>query len=151
MRKLRIYIDTSVVGGVFDDEFKEESKRLFEMASEGSFVILISDILIDELREAPKDVNEYISNISTEVIEPVFSNKETAKLRDAYINAKVLGKASISDAHHVALATVYNADMILSWNFKHIVHYDKMRLFNAVNILNGYNGISIYSPPEVIT
>jgi len=56
-----------------------------------------------------------------------------------------------NDGLHIAIATISNIDIIVSWNFKHIVHYDKIRLFNSVNIESGYKSIDIYSPMEVTT
>ena len=71
------------------------------------------------------------------------------RLRDAYLRARILGRASIVDATHVALATVAHADAIVSWNFKHIVRVDKMRAFNAVNLFEGHGLLSIVTPNEV--
>jgi len=55
-----------------------------------------------------------------------------------------------ADLVHIALATVYNVDLLVSWNFKHIVHYSKISQFNAVNIEQGYKPLVIYSPREVV-
>jgi len=77
-------------------------------------------------------------------------NGEAERLQDLYLAASVVGPASANDAMHVALAVVSRADMIVSWNFKHIVHYDKMRGFNAVNVREGYGQLMILSPLEVV-
>lgn len=61
-----------------------------------------------------------------------------------------MGPASLLDAHHVAIATVARADMIVSWNFQHIVHHEKMAGFNAVNLREGYPTLRIFSPLEVV-
>ena len=78
------------------------------------------------------------------------SSQEVARLHDAYIAAGVLGPASRDDAEHVASASVAGADLVVSWNFKHIVHFEKIAGFQAVNMLHGYNPIRIYSPREVV-
>lgn len=52
---------------------------------------------------------------------------------------------------HIALATVADVDLLVSWNFKHIVRFDKIRLFNAVNLEQGYKPLAIHSPREVTT
>jgi len=70
-------------------------------------------------------------------------------LAQAYIDAGILSSSRMADAIHVAAATVARADLILSWNFRHIVNYDRIRKFNGVNALNGYPPIEIYSPLEV--
>ena len=75
---------------------------------------------------------------------------EISYIRDEYLKAKILSQKSKSDAEHVASATIANADFIVSWNFKHIVNFDKINGFNSVNLKNGYKIISIYSPKEVI-
>ncbi len=64
--------------------------------------------------------------------------------------AKIVGKRYTTDAFHVALATVAGADVIVSWNCKHIVHLEKIRGFNAVNLLNGFANIEIRTPEEVV-
>ncbi|MCX6149701.1 MAG: hypothetical protein NTX22_04155 [Ignavibacteriales bacterium] len=76
---------------------------------------------------------------------------EALKLRDAYLNAKIISKKYSNDALHVALATISGCSIIVSWNFKHIVHFEKIALYNAINISEGYQQISIYSPLEVIS
>ena len=74
-----------------------------------------------------------------------------ADLRDAYLSAEVVGPASSDDAAHVACATVAHADLIISWNFRHLVNWEKMRAFNAANLRLGYPLMTILSPTEVIT
>jgi hypothetical protein len=83
----------------------------------------------------------YLAHVSQEAID----------LQQAYIQEGVVTTRSLDDALHVALATVAGCDMIVSWNFKHIVNFRRIPLFNAVNTLKGYRPISIYSPLEVVT
>lgn len=147
---MRVYIDTSVVGGCFDDEFSQESLMLFEMAKLGELVLLISNILADELLLAPEQVQRIITELPQKSFEIINESDESRKLRDKYLESEIVGSKHFNDAHHVAIATVSEATMIVSWNFKHIVHYDKIRSFNKVNISCGYNEIQIYCPLEVI-
>lgn len=148
--KPRIYIDTSVVGGCWDDEFAAESRALFDMARRGEIILLLSDLLAEELSEAPENVRGIYENLPPEAVERPTASEESLRLRDAYLSAGVVGSASAEDAHHVALATVAKADLIVSWNFKHIVHVDKIRLFAAVNLTQGYGVIDIRSPLEIV-
>ena len=150
MARLRIYLDTSVFGGTLDDEFREESEALFSMVHRREIILLVSPLLAAELRRAPPEIQKLFDSIPTDCLEEIPLTKESRELRDLYLEAAVVGKASADDAHHVALATVNRADMIVSWNFKHIVHYDKMRGFNSVNQQAGYPRIEIHSPKEVI-
>ncbi len=147
---MRVYIDTSVVGGCFDDEFSEESRALFDMAKRGEISLLISNILVDELTLAPERVQEVVTELPQDSLEVVQENEESRGLRDKYLEAGVIGIIYANDAHHVAIATVSGADMIVSWNFKHIVHYEKIRQFNQVNTEAGYDAVEIFSPFEVI-
>lgn len=71
-------------------------------------------------------------------------------LAEAYINEKVLGKSSLNDAYHIALATINRLDCLVSWNFKHIVNYDKIKLFNSINLKLGYPLIDIRTPLEFL-
>jgi predicted nucleic acid-binding protein len=146
----RIYVDTSVIGGCCDDEFADESRRLLDLAAKGDVILLISDLMTAELLGAPLPVQRVLGAIPPAGVEEVRASDESRALRDAYLAAGVVGPTHINDAHHVALATVARADMIVSWNFKHIVHYDKIRGFNAVNLREGYGAIAIYSPLEVV-
>jgi predicted nucleic acid-binding protein len=151
MKILRIYVDTSVVGGCFDEEFSEASKHLIEDAISGRLILLISDVVLRELESAPEFVRSLIGTLPDSCIERVYSDKETFELRDAYLAAKILGPKWLDDMTHVAIATISRADAIVSWNFKHIVRLDKMKAYNQVNILNGYGMLTIISPMEVMT
>jgi len=150
MKQLRIYVDTSVIGGCFDEEFAEDSKTLLQMVTDGKIRLIVSDILADELELAPQEVQKKFGGLPPQHLEAVQQSKETERLRDLYLDAEVVGEARKNDAHHVAIATVARADMIVSWNFKHIVHFEKIRGFNAVNIREGYLPIDIRSPKEVV-
>ena len=145
----RVYADTSVFGGVLDKEFKFPSIRFFEMIREGAFRLVVSDIVRRELADAPQKVKKLLGEMLPES-DIALINEEALLLRDAYISSGILSHRWLNDALHVAVAVVNECSMIVSWNFKHIVHYEKIPLYNAVNALHKYGSISIYSPLEVI-
>jgi predicted nucleic acid-binding protein len=147
---MRVYVDTSVIGGCLDEEFAEKSRALIELARQGGLVLLVSDLLLEELSHAPHAVRRVLARLPAESIETLTASEESRRLRDAYLAAGVVGIASESDAHHVALATIARADLVLSWNFRHVVHVDKIKMFNAVNLMQGYGLIDIRSPLEVV-
>lgn len=149
MKKLRVYIDTSVIAGCLDDEFSLESNQLMEAIKQEKFILLMSDIIVSELINAPQSVKDILLSIPQRVIEVVKITAEVLQLRDAYINEGVVTSKSINDATHVAAATIARADPIISWNFKHIVRLDKMKGYNQINLLNGYGILTIISPLEV--
>ncbi len=149
MHKLRVYIDTSVLGAVFDDEFKDATKTFFEQAIGSKFSIVLSALVEDEIANAPEAVRNFYDSV-IEYAETVTPSRQAILLQQAYLDAGVVTPKWMDDALHVATASICECDMIVSWNFKHIVHYDKKRKYNAVNILHGYNGIDIFTPAEVI-
>jgi hypothetical protein len=149
-KELRIYVDTSVVGGCLDDEFREASVKLMDMFRERRAVALLSWLLLQELRKAPVAVRQVVEGLPDASIEAVPVIEEAERLQTLYLREAVVGTSCANDALHVALATTARADMIVSWNFKHIVHFDKMRGFNAINLREGYAQLSIYSPLEVV-
>ena len=151
MKKPRIYVDTSVFGGCFDDEFQKESKKLFDEIRGGRFILIASSAILQELSKAPDNIKNLIASVPGEYLETPETTQEVRNLRDAYLAAKIVGKQSIVDAEHIAAASVFGADLIVSWNFKHIVHFDKIPRFQGVNLTLGYRPIPIYSPKEVVS
>jgi len=149
-KKPLVYIDTSVIGGLFDEEFQKESRALFDMAKAGKILFMVSDIVIDELVGASREIQKELESLPKQCLRICRSNEETNSLMDQYLKARVLGPSSSHDAHHVSIATVFGADMIVIWNFRHIVHFEKIRGFNSVNIRLGYGPIEIFSPKEVV-
>jgi len=142
-------VDASVFGGVFDDEFAEDSKVFFDQAAAGRFVILTSGLVADEIGGAPSGVRElYDDHVRSAELIPV--NEAAMELQAAYLDAGILTTKWGDDALHVALATVAGADAIVSWNFRHIVHFDKVPRYNAVNKRLGYRELAIHSPSEMI-
>jgi len=148
--KQRIYIDTSVVGGYFDDEFSEATKRLFKRLENKEIVFVISDLLDLELTGAPQNVRELLHNYSSDKFERVQLTLDAIQLADAYITEKVVGKTSLEDCRHIALATINKVDVLASWNFRHIVNLDRIKGYNSVNYRLGYPMIEIRSPKDLV-
>lgn len=150
MKQLKIYADTSVFGGCFDEEFKEESIMLFNEVKGGKFRLIISATTVAELDKAPARVQKILRDLPLAQVELIEFSEEIAFLRDEYLNAGILDTSHKADAEHIASASVADVDFVVSWNFKHIVHYEKITGFQAVNLLKGYKAIRIYSPKEVV-
>ncbi|WP_298142994.1 type II toxin-antitoxin system VapC family toxin [Flavobacterium sp.] len=146
--KQRIYIDTSVFGGYFDEEFKEYTIALFERIKDSEFTILYSTVTQDELENAPEKVKELVKSLRVELTEFIDLTVEAVDLATVYISEKVVGQTSFADCLHIALATINNADFLVSWNFKHIVNIERIRGYNSINIRNGYKQLEIRSPRE---
>lgn len=150
MIKSRIYIDTSVIGGCFDTEFKEWSNKLFEEFKTGIKIAIISDITLDELSLARDEVKNQINLIPEQFKEYLLNDDEAEELASRYIKEKVVSKKFYEDAMHIAIATISKVDVLVSWNFRHIVNLDKIRMYNAVNLKNGYSLIEIRNPREIL-
>ena len=146
--KQKIYIDTSVFGGYFDEEFSEHTIPLFDKIRNGEFILFYSTVTQDELEKAPDKVKELVKSLKAEFTEYLETTDEAIDLATEYITEKVVGKTSYADCLHIALATVNRADFLVSWNFKHIVNMQRIRGYNSINIRNGYKQLEIRSPRE---
>lgn len=147
--KFKVYADTSVFGGVFDDNFSDASQLFFELVYNQTFELVVSTTIEKEIFAAPEHVKVLYNEILP-ITKKINISEKAIELQDAYLKEQILTSKWEDDALHIALATVEKCKMIVSWNFKHIVNYKKIPLYNAVNILNGYERIEIYSPLEII-
>lgn len=146
---IRAYADTSVFGGVFDDEFAAPSRLFFQQVEQGRFLLAVSDTIRREIGGAPEQVRAFFQRmVGYADVVPVTA--PALRLRQEYIAAGIVSPKRRDDALHVALATVSGCDAIVSWNFKHIVHFEKIPLYNEVNRIQGYGSIAIHAPFEVI-
>lgn len=146
---LRIYADTSVFGGVFDEEFARPSRAFFEQVERGRFTLVTSPLVLRELQQAPSPVQTLFRGLLP-LAEIADVTDEVQRLQSAYIAASIVAPKWELDALHVALATVARCAIIVSWNFKHIVHFEKIAGYNTVNTRYGYSTLAIHSPHEVI-
>ena len=128
MMRLRIYIDTSVIGGRLDKEFQNASMELIDKFKRGEMIVVISELTTLELKDAPQ---------------------EAVNLAGKYITEGVIGRGRLVDAEHIAIATINR--VLVSWNFGHIVNLQKIRGYKSVNLKYGYPLLEIRSPLEVIT
>ncbi len=149
MRPLRVYIDTSVFGGMFDKEFRVDTELFFQMAAAGRFQLVVSEQVEAEIKPSPQVVREFYDRVLPFSEFCLFS-RAVHELSSLYVEHKVVGKKSSVDADHVALATVTKCDGLVSWNYKHIVSPDKSAKFNMINASSGYPQLFILSPREVI-
>ena len=148
----RIYVDSSVVSGVFDHhmpERVEQAKLFWQTVADGNIRVIASDVLTDEIEDAPPHVRDFFDKISKSQIERIMSTDESDTLAERYIVEGVIGDTNLNDCKHVALATLAEADVLVSWNFKHIVKLNKIYRYNGINKMLGYREIEIRTPEEV--
>ena len=145
----RIYVDTSVVGGIYDEEFELFTKILFERVFKREVRLIISELLEGELINAPEQVREFFQSLPVDQLEFVKLTREAIELAELYIGEKVVGETSRADCRHIAIATLANADVLVSWNFQHIVNLKRIRGYNSINLREGLRSLEIRSPKEL--
>lgn len=148
---MRMFVDTSVVGGCYDEEFDVVSRLLLAEFKSGKAVAVISSMTLEELELAPDKVKRVLDELPESALEYVDLDEEAAQLADEYIADGVVGQGSLIDAQQVAVASLNKVDVIVSWNFKHIVNLNRIRLFAATNLRHGLLTPEIRSPREVLT
>ena len=149
--KVRIYADTSVLGGCEDEEFAEHSVRLMEGFIRGDLLLVLSTLTVQELAAAPVEVRRRLASVPEAHIETLQLDAESNELAEAYVAAGVLTAKMRADAQHIAIATVGRVDLLVSWNFKHVVNLQRIRGYNSVNLRRGYPIIEIRTPREVLS
>ena len=146
---MKFYVDTSVWGGFDDKEFSEWTIPFFEQAREGKFTIVLSDVTIGELQNAPEIIRELPTTIPPEFVELVSITDEQLVLADKYVQEGALTSKFYSDAQHIAIASILKVDSLVSWNFRHMVNFFRIRQYNSINLKFGYSTIDIRTPKEV--
>jgi predicted nucleic acid-binding protein len=144
-----LYLDTSVLGGYFDDEWKSPTRALWKQMEDGKYRFLTSSIAIDELTGAPERVRElFYDTFSPEAVLGITA--EIEQLASVYISQAVVTPRYSDDARHVAACTVSRVDYLVSWNFRHLVNIQREQGFNSVNHLQGYQSVRIVNPLQLI-
>lgn len=146
----RIYLDTSVIGGYLDKEFQEWSRKLFDEFKSGKKIAVISDVTLDEIEHARQEIRDLLKLIPEESKEYVLNDEEAEDLADTYLKEGAITKKFYEDALHIAIATINKVDVLVSWNFKHIVNLERIKKYNGVNLKNGYSLIEIRTPREIL-
>lgn len=149
--KSRIYPDTSVFGASEEQgEFADESRRLMKSFVRGDRILVLSSLTLAEVAKAPDEVRKRLASIPEAHIERVELDAKAEDLAEAYIAAGVLTARRRADAQHVAIASIARVDVLVSWNFKHIVNPLRIEGFDAVNAERGYPVLDIQSPQEML-
>jgi hypothetical protein len=149
MRTPSLYLDTSVLGGYFDDEWKQPTQELWQQMESGLWRFVTSLVTSEELIEAPERVRN-LFNTTFEAADVLSVTGEMDHLAATYVAQGVVTPKYEDDARHVAACTVVSADFLVSWNFRHMVNVQRETSFNGVNLLKGYPAIRIVNPLEII-
>jgi len=147
----RVYVDSSVVSGMFDkNDHPERVKPFWGAVFDGKIRVILSDVLEDEVKDSPQHVRDFYESIPKSQIERIVSTDESDALAERYIAEGVVGETNLNDCQHVALASIANVDVLVSFNCKHIVKLNRIHRYNAINVLSGFSQIEIRTPDEVI-
>jgi len=146
---MKFYLDTLIFGGIFDQEFQNPTRMLFDFIEKNGIKIVYSNILEKELEFAPEEIKSlvYSNLVKAEYID---ITDEMLQLAEIYIREGALTEKSINDARHIAIATISGVSAIISWNFKHMANFMKIQQYNSLNLKQGYRMISIHTPMEII-
>ena len=153
MRKLKVYLDTSVVSYLYQVDAPEKMQNtldLWELFRNKTYEVYISDIVIREIsgcnEEKLKILLDYLDQIDYNIIE---TTEDTVELAGKFIDFGILKQKSFDDCQHIAAAILAGCDIIISWNFKHIVNVKTIRGVKIITTLEGYKDLLIY-PPSVL-
>ena len=154
MRKLKIYLDTSVISYLKQEDAIENMNftlELWEKLIKDEYVVFISEIGLAEIEECPEPKRtvlfEYLGKIK---YEKIFLNEEIILLANKYIEQGIVPGKYKDDALHISAATVFACNAVVSWNFKHMVKLKTILGVNGINKLMGYGEIEILPPNIVI-
>ncbi|MFH1259880.1 MAG: type II toxin-antitoxin system VapC family toxin [Elusimicrobiota bacterium] len=154
MRKLKLYLDTSVWNFFYADDAPEKrdiTKTFFDSIEEKIYEIFISEVVIREINDAPelkrKALFDLVNKYAPVELE---TTKEADELTEFYMERGIIPKNKKDDAFHVAIATAHEMDAIITWNFQHLANLRKSELFNGVNLERGYTKrLEMVTPMEV--
>jgi len=147
----RFYFDTSVFGGIFDEEFETESQLLFDMVHNGIVRCVYSELSEKELQNAPERVKAFFQELNSAQVERIQITEECYHLAKMFIVEKLVAHTIFDDCLHIAAATLNKVDILVSWNFKHIVNIFRIRGYNSVNLKLGHGTLEIRSPREIVS
>jgi predicted nucleic acid-binding protein len=124
MKVATLYLDTSIIGGYFDDEWRDATRELFYQTQAGRFRFVSSDLVAREIEDAP----EQVRNLFDDTFTPELLLDVTVEIEDlavAYLSQRVVPPHYADDARHVAICTVARIDYLVSWNFQHLVNVQR--------------------------
>jgi predicted nucleic acid-binding protein len=150
MAVLTLYLDNSILGGYFDSEFQEPTRRLWRMAEAGECRFVASVVTQEEAALAPADVVILFARTFPDDRVLLELTARAEELAQAYVAAGVVSARYVDDARHVAIATTHGIGVLVTWNFRHLANYRREAGFNRVNLESGHPAIRIISPLEIV-
>ena len=154
LKKLKIYLDTSVIGNLVNDNTPEKTAdtlKLWEEIKTNKYEVFLSEVFLTEINESPDKIRGKLLNYLQEIEYSLISiNNRVEDIASKFIELKILTPKSYDDCQHIACAIVGGCDVIVSWNFRHIVNHKTIKGVKAITALEGYSDILIYTPSILI-
>lgn len=154
MQKLRVYLDTSVISYLYQEDAQEKMQdtlQLWERFKTQQYEVYISDIVINEISGCTEEklniLMDYLDQIEYHLI---ITDEDTVGLAEKFIDFGILKQKSFDDCQHIALAILAGCDIIISWNFKHIVNIKTIRGVKVITTLEGYKDLMIFPPSALL-
>ena len=151
MKKLKIYLDTSVISHLDQQDAPEkmaDTLAFWEKVKAGVFEVFLSTVDMEEIERCDDEklsrLRNYLKEINFSYLE---KSEEAESLAQLYVQSNVLTAKNIDDCRHIAYACVSYCNAVVSWNFKHIVNHNTIVGVKSVNAIAGYNEMAIYTPP----
>jgi predicted nucleic acid-binding protein len=154
MRKLKIYFDTSIISHLDQQDAPDktiETHKLIEKVKANEYDVVISTVTERELEDCPEPKRSILLGYLKQIPHTVIPlNEEMLTIADKIIELGILKQKSLDDCQHIAAAIISGCDVIVSWNFKHIVNHKTMQGVKAVTAIIGYPEMLIYTPTILI-
>ncbi len=154
-RNIKLYLDTSVINFAISEQGvakeKEVTLQLFEQIKRGRFEAGISEVVLREISRAPEKKARALMEVLRGVpLVNLIVSEDAERLANKYVEETIIPQKYREDALHIAMAAVYEYDVVVSWNFEHMVKVKTRREVHGVNLMMGYKSIDIATPEEVI-
>lgn len=154
MGKLRVYLDTSVISHLLQEDVPEkmaETRQLWEMFRTGKYEVYLSTVTLEEIEDCPEpkrsQLLDYLGQINYTLVQ---INNNVAEIAEQIIEMGILTQKSYDDCQHIGAAIISECDCIISWNFKHIVNIKTIRGIRAITNLKGHKPIEILNPSVLL-
>ncbi|MDR2533157.1 MAG: type II toxin-antitoxin system VapC family toxin [Oscillospiraceae bacterium] len=154
MKKLKLYLDTSVISHLFAEDVPDrmtDTNKLWEDLINEKYDVYISPVVTDEMERCSEPKRSKMLEKMGQIKFQIFSKTdEVIRLAREYVKGGVLTEKSFDDCLHIAFAVIYNCDVIVSWNFNHLVNFKTINKVKIVNAINLYKEISIIPPTMLL-
>lgn len=154
MRKLKVYLDTSVISHLLQEDVPEkmsDTKQLWEMFKAGKYDVYLSAVTLREIGKCPEPKKARLIDCLNEIpFTTLDITEDVTKVAKRIIEMGILTQKSFDDCQHIGVAIINECDCIISWNFKHIVNVKTIRGVRAITNLEGYKMIEIWNPSVLL-